>query len=102
MLLKDKTASSIKRKVQIAKQQVDRNFSKADKVFKSADQEVDATFEKVQDLRADLATAKVRAETAGDDFEVATKILDIAVEKQGQVLDLIAEFEDGLDALLNA
>ena len=102
MLRKDKTASSIKRKVQTAKQQVDRNFSDASKVFTSADDEVEATREKVADLRADLASAKVRADNAGDDFDLAINVLDNATVKQGQVLELITEFEADLDELLNA
>ena len=100
MLMKDKTASNIKRKVQLAKQQVDRDFSEANKTFTNADKEVADTYEKVQELEADLASAQVRAGAAIGDATEAANALDTALDKQGKVWDLIAQFEEDLEALL--
>ena len=102
MLMKDKTASSIKRKVQTAKQQVDRNFSNADKALSFAADEASAAAQDVRDLRADFEAAKVREGSTSTDLVIAGDALDKASDKQAQVVELIAEFEANLDTLLNA
>ena len=100
MLMKDKTASSIKRKVQLAKQQVDRNFSEADKLLNFAADEANTAAQDVRDLRADFEAAKIREGTTSADLATAGDKLDVAIDKQGRVLDLIAQFEEDLEALL--
>ena len=102
MLMRDKTASSIKRKVQVAKQRVDRDFSNADKALNFAADEASAAAQDVRDLRADFEAAKIREGTANTDFVDAGDKLDNASDKQAQVVELIAEFEAELDILLNA
>lgn len=102
MLMKDKTASSIKRKVQVAKQQVDRNFSNADKTLNFTADEASEAAQNVLNLRADFEAAKIRQSSTNADLVVAGDELDIAIDKQGQVIDLISRFETDLDDPLNA
>lgn len=102
MLLKDKTASSIKRKVQLAKQKVDKDATKAKKVLTLAEAEVDETYDTVQTLEDELASAMIAEGDAKEDLLLANKVARITVTKQGQVIDLISRFETDLDDLLNA
>ena len=101
MLLKDKTASSIKRKVQLAKQQVDKGATEARKVLEFAEIEVDDTYEAVQVLTLELEGAHEAEEVAKSDLLLANKVSRVAVKKRSEVLSLIDRFEVDLDILLN-
>ena len=100
MLLKDKTASSIKRKVQVAKQKVDKDASEAVKILKFAVTEVDEIGEEIRILETELSDARFAQEDADTDLELANKVANTTASKRAQVLDLIGKFEADLEALL--
>ena len=102
MLMKDKTASSIKRKVQLAKQKVDKDASEASKVLTFAETEVDETYEAVRILNGELADAMVAEDEAKKDLLLANKVARITTSKQAEVLSLIDRFEVDLQDLLDA
>ena len=100
MLLKDKTASSIKRKVQLAKSKVDKNAAEATKILAFAETEADELSEDIRVLETELSDARFAQEDAEADLVVAAKVAGLTAGKKAQVMDLIAQFEADLEALL--
>ena len=100
MLSRDKTASSIKRKVQLARQQVNKEASEARKVLEFAETDVDNTYEAVQTLTVKLGNAHEAEEVAKSDLLLANKVSRVAMKKKSEVLSLINRFEVDLEDLL--
>ncbi len=100
MLMRDKTASSIKRKVQTAKQKVDKDAREATKLLANVVAYVTDLDEQVRLLDTELSDARFAQEDAEKDSTLATKAMAIASDKQAAVLILIAKFERELEELL--
>ena len=100
MLMMDKTASSIKRKVQLAKQTVDKSTSEAAKILAFAETEVEELTEDIRILETNLSDARFAREDADKDLVVADKVMKIASHQRDNVLHLISKFEADLEALL--
>ena len=102
MLMKDKTASSIKRKVQVAKQRVDKDNKDAVKLLDDIGTFVEDAQQDVEDLTIELEVAEATQAGAEADLVVAVKGAKIAASKRFQVTQLIDRFEVDLQDLLDA
>ncbi len=75
MLMRDKTASSIKRKVQTAKQKVDKDAREATKLLANVVAYVTDLDEQVRLLDTELSDARFAQEDAEKDSTLATKAI---------------------------
>ena len=99
-MARDKTASSIKKKVAFVKGTVDKDYANAKKTIGVAENAVDSSMREVDGLRTSLETAKRVFETAEAKFIEAEKEVTISAKKQEAVYVLIDRFETDLDVLL--
>ena len=99
-MARDKTASSIKKKVASAKGTVDKDYANAKKTIGVAENVVDSSVREVDGLRTSLETAELVLETADAKFIEAEKEVTITAKKQEAVYVLIDRFETDLDILL--